>query len=83
MKRVFNFSLLLVAVLVIGFASCKNNKSEPPQPNPDTTKEENVKYEFLYAGFLEYLNMHGQQMSMYEISFGRGCIERKKYIEKG
>ena len=57
MKRVFNFSLLLVAVLVIGFASCKNNKSEPPKPNPDTTKEENVKYEFLYAGFLEYLNM--------------------------
>ena len=84
MKRVFNFSLLLVAVLVIGFASCKNNKSEPPKPNPDTTKEENVKYEFLYAGFLEYLNMHGQQMSMYEISFvEEGVLKGKSILKKG
>ena len=51
MKRVFNFSLLLVAVLVIGFASCKNNKSEPPKPNPDTTRKKMLSTNFSMRDF--------------------------------
>lgn len=84
MKKVLSFSLLLAAVLVMSFASCKNNKPEPPTPGPDTPKEENIKYEFFEAGFLEYSVVNGKQTSLYKISFiEEGVLNGNSVVKKG
>ena len=35
MKKVFSFSLFIVAILLIGFSSCKNNQPNVPDNDPD------------------------------------------------
>ena len=45
MKKVFSFSLFILAILLIGFSSCKNNQPNVPDNDPDfdpDSRERNV-----------------------------------------